>query len=68
MTPEERLVELESRIAYLDDTVDQLNTIVSEQQRTIDKQNKLLQQLAKEHLEMKEHIAPDVVDTPPPHY
>ena len=68
MNDQQRIVELESRLTHLDDTVEQLNDIVYEQQKQLAKLEHLLVKLVKEHTEMKEQIAPDVTDTRPPHY
>lgn len=68
MTPDERITELETRLTHLDDTVDQLNDIVTEQQMTIDRLEKRLKQVVQEHLEMKEQMAPEITDSRPPHY
>ena len=68
MSDQERIIELESRLTHLDDTVEQLNDIVCEQQKQISKLEHLLFKLAKEYSEIKEHLAPDVVDSRPPHY
>ncbi len=68
MTEQQRIIELESRLTHLDDTVEQLNDIVTEQQMAIAKLEKLVRKLVDEHLEMKEQMAPEIVNTPPPHY
>ncbi len=68
MNDQDRIIELESRITYLDDTVEQLNDIVCEQQKQLGKLEHLLFKLAKEHSEIKEQIAPEITDSRPPHY
>lgn len=68
MLDKDRLIDLESRLTHLDDTVEQLNDVVTEQQTTISRLENLLLKLAKEHTQMKEQFAPEVIDTPPPHY
>ena len=68
MNNSEHTVELETRIAYMDDTIDQLNDVISRQQMQIDKLERVVQKMLNEHLEMKEHMSPEVTDTPPPHY
>lgn len=62
-----RLGELETRLAFQDDTIDQLNAVIRDQWSTIDR---LLQQLAQledrvRELEVRAGPAPQ---TPPPHY
>jgi SlyX protein len=68
MTEQERIIDLETRLTHLDDTVEQLNDIVSEHQKTISRLAHVMDKMIKEHTEMKEQFAPDVVDAPPPHY
>ena len=59
---EERLIEIESAIAIQEKTIDELNQVVIEQGRQIDrliKQNLYLAELLKK---------PQSEETPPPHY
>jgi SlyX protein len=37
MTPEERIIELETKVAYQEHTIQQLNDIVTAQQKKLDK-------------------------------
>ncbi|EAR10495.1 SlyX family protein [Reinekea blandensis] len=68
MTDPDRLTDLESRLMHLDDTVEQLNSIIVEQQKAIARLEKTLRKITEEHVEMKEQMAPDIVDSRPPHY
>jgi len=66
---EERLTEIESRVAFQDDTIQQLNDVIVRQQHDIE-------YLKEELLLLKQQIetlAPSLVvdqaqETPPPHY
>ena len=66
---EERITELESRLAFQDDTIQKLNDVVVKQQQQID-------QLFVQMSELKEQIqslvpvliANEAQETPPPHY
>ena len=66
---ENRIIELESRLAFQEDTIQELNDIVSNQQN-------LLHQLSSEIMKLKEqltdltpaNIADESEETPPPHY
>ena len=66
---EERLIDLESRIAFQDETIDVLNRTVMEQQQQ-------LESLTKEVAHLRDRlkaIAPSPLDSdepepPPPHY
>ena len=63
---EERLIEIESAIAIQEKTIDELNQVVIEQGRQIDrliKQNLYLAELLK-----NETVNPQSEETPPPHY
>lgn len=63
MTTEERLTELEIKLTHQDDLVDQLNAVVSEQQRQIDVLAKKLAALEKQS---DDPTAPR--NEKPPHY
>ena len=63
---EERLIEIESAIAIQEKTIDELNQVVIEQGRQIDrliKQNLYLAELLK-----NETVKPQSEETPPPQY
>ncbi|WP_455365515.1 SlyX family protein [Kaarinaea lacus] len=66
---EERLTEIESRVAFQDDAIQQLNDVIVRQQRDIDQLTEELKVL-KQQLQT---LAPSLVveqaqETPPPHY
>lgn len=66
---EDRIIELETKVAFQDDTISQLNDIIVRQQRQ-------LEQLAEDVERIKRLVramAPSMVapmneETPPPHY
>ena len=63
---EERFIDIETAIAILEKTVDELNSVVIEQGKTIDKlikQNAYLAELIK-----NDTVKPQSEETPPPHY
>ena len=66
---EERLIALETKIAYQDNTIDILNEIVTKQQDKIDLLEKKLDAL-KEQLSLLAGSVPgsQLPDPPPPHY
>lgn len=69
MSPEQRIDELESRLAFQDDTLQTLNQIVFNQQQVIDRLELQLQALAKRQAEMLGQLGgADGEDVPPPHY
>ncbi|MBY0573635.1 MAG: SlyX family protein [Undibacterium sp.] len=70
MSQEERLVDLEIRIARQDDLVDTLNTQVYQQQKKIDELEKLCLALASRLREIAINASQrgGAVDERPPHY
>ena len=68
MTDETRIIELESRLTHMDDTVEQLNDVISAQQHQVDRVERLLKRLMDQQQDLKDQFAPEVNDTPPPHY
>lgn len=66
-----RLIELETRIAFQDDTIEQLNQIVTIQQQQIDQLRKEITAIAvriSESSVAASNIASQSEETPPPHY
>ncbi|MCP3875171.1 MAG: SlyX family protein [Desulfobacteraceae bacterium] len=67
---EERFIEIETKLAYQDKTIKELNDVICEQQKEIDKLNTVCQKLTnliKQHAQMAEGIdAP--ANEKPPHY
>ncbi len=48
MNTEQRLIELETKVAFMDNTIEELNQVITDQQRQIDVlENKLKAVLAK---------------------
>lgn len=68
---EARIIELETRMAFLEDTVDQLNEHVSNVSRQFSVAQQALQMmhLKLQHLDPSQSLLKDLSDeTPPPHY
>ena len=69
MNDEDRLIDIELKLTYQEDTVDTLNKIVYQQQRKIDELEKLLSALARQ---LKENTGSNnertIADEKPPHY
>lgn len=68
MTSEQRLIELEIRIAEQDKTIEDLSSVLAEQWKTIDKLKKKVDALTDRFLLLEEQTAPDVPVTKPPHW
>ena len=69
MDLQDRVVDLESRLAFLDDTINTLNEVLVDQQRQIDRLTFRIESLNKRHDELAGQMdGVAVVDAPPPHY
>lgn len=66
---EERLIELESRVAFQDDLLHQLNEVVSRQSVELDSLILQVRRLQEQLQGMEPaHIKTQAEETPPPHY
>lgn len=64
---EDRIVELESRLAFQDDTIQALNDALVEQQKLIERLQLHMQALAKRQEEVSPFSGAQE-EAPPPHY
>lgn len=64
---EQRIIELETRLSYQDHTIEQLNEVVTAQQRQIDRLEAGLRGLREQQAGGDRIRRPDE-ETPPPHY
>lgn len=62
-----RIEALETRIAYQDRTIEDLNTTVTEQWRRMDELTRQIERMA-DRLQRVESDAPATEEPPPPHY
>lgn len=66
---EDRLIELETRVAFQDDTIQALSEVCARQQEQIDRISLVLEKLQKQVRDMAPTlIASESEETPPPHY
>lgn len=70
---EQRIISIETKIAYQEDTIAQLNNVVCKQQNQIDNLEGLTQQLINRVLDLSETAAHSAAplsaaDERPPHY
>jgi len=66
---EERIIELETRLAYQEDLLQELNDRIAEQQLQIDKQAMQIGLLRQQMLAVTPSNVVDLSqETPPPHY
>lgn len=68
MILESRIIELESRQAFQDDTIAALNDALVEQQRIIERLQLQVQALARRQEEMQGALGVEGDEAPPPHY
>jgi len=71
--PEQRIISIETKIAYQEDTIEQLNDVVCKQQIQIDALELITQQLINRVRDLSESSAQSgetssAVDERPPHY
>ncbi|MFZ6048653.1 SlyX family protein [Pseudomonas sp. CR3202] len=68
MSLEMRIADLESRLAFQDDTIQTLNDVLVEQQRVVERLQLQLAALAKRQEELLSQYGPSEDEAPPPHY
>ncbi|HTO20817.1 MAG TPA: SlyX family protein [Pseudomonas sp.] len=68
MTVEERIADLESRLAFQDDTLQALNDEVVRQQRDIERLQLLVSALSQRQDELQTQIGSEDDEEVPPHY
>lgn len=66
---EERLTELETRVAFQESTINELNDVVTQQQEKLEILQGAIQELFARMKSMSEEVVRDPADEPPPpHY
>ena len=68
MSVEARITELESRLAFQDDTIQALSDEIVAQQRSLERVQLQLEALAKRQEELGGQFDDDEDEAPPPHY
>lgn len=68
MSLEARIIELESRQAFQDDTIQALNDVLVEQNRVIERLQLQVAELLKRYEEMVGQYEAGGEEPPPPHY
>jgi len=68
MDLQERVTDLESRLAFQDDTIDTLNGILVAQQRAVERLQLQMMALLKRQEEMGGQLESSEEEAPPPHY
>lgn len=68
MDLESRVTDLETRLAFQDDTIQAMNDVLVEQQRVMERMRLQLRALAKRQEEMQVPMDAGENEAPPPHY
>ena len=68
MTLEARVMDLESRLAFQDDTIQALNDVLVMQQNAVDRLQMQMAALLKRQEEMGGQFETSEEEAPPPHY
>ncbi|MCY1178884.1 Protein SlyX [compost metagenome] len=68
MSLEQRITELETRLAFQDDALQQLSDELLAQNRLIDRMQRQLEALAARQADLAGQIGPVEYEAPPPHY
>lgn len=68
MELEQRIADLEARLAFQDDTIQTLNDVLVTQQRAVERLQAQLGMLARRQEDMQSRIGGEEDDAPPPHY
>lgn len=68
MPVEARIIELETRQAFQDDSIQELNDVVVEQGRVIQRLQLQMAELIKRYEEMVGQYGSEGEEAPPPHY
>ena len=66
---EDRIVDLESKLAFQDETINELNDVITNQQRQLDVLREEIRLLNLRIVSLAESsVNPDEKEPPPPHY
>lgn len=64
----DRLIELETQMAFQDSVIQELNTVVTAQQQQLDKLKRELQLLQEQLASLNDKMVSSGNEPPPPHY
>ncbi len=64
-----KIIEIETKLAFAEESIEQLNDVIISQQKSIDKITRMLKQLDKKVEEESQHWQQqNPIDETPPHY
>ena len=64
----ERLIELETQLAFQDNVIQELNAVVTTQQQQLDQLKREMQRLGEQFMSLTDKIVFSGNEPPPPHY
>ena len=65
---DERLTAIEMKLAYMEDFVNQIQSVAVDQAKTIDKLQKEIKMMSDKMREMSDAVEGDIPNRKPPHY
>lgn len=65
---EEKIIQLETKLAYLEDFINQMQTVAIENSKTIETLHKESKLLAQKVMDLSDQIEGDIPNRKPPHY
>ncbi|BCE02587.1 SlyX family protein [Marinicellulosiphila megalodicopiae] len=65
---EQTVIDLQTKLAFQEDTLDQLNEVVSQQDLQIRKLEHKIASFYQEFKQLNQSMSGEVIDTKPPHY
>jgi len=68
MELEQRIADLEARLAFQDDTIQTLSDVLVAQQRTVDRLQAQLGLIARRQEDLQSRVEGEGDEAPPPHY
>lgn len=68
MSDSDRLIDLETRLTHLDDTLEALDSVVIAQQDRIERLERAIERLLSDQQSLRDALPDDIDNKPPPHY
>ncbi len=68
MDIDQRIADLEARLAFQDDTIQTLNDVLVAQQRSVERLQAQLGVLARRQEDLQSRVGSEEDEAPPPHY
>lgn len=65
---DERLIDIESRIAFFEDVQQQLSGVIARQEKELERLARRVQDLEEQFREVLPSLVDDIGNEPPPHY